>query len=93
MAKEEYKNTKNVNENNEDSGKKKTDVSEKIYNFLDKAEKIAIKLAKINASIKKSKKKKKKKSKKYGKINKKTGALVLKKKPKKEKKAKFYKRA
>ena len=73
--------------------KKKRDISDRIYNILDTAEKIAIKLAHINSVIQKKKKKQKKKYKKYGKVNKKTGHFMLKKKPKKAKKAKFYKRA
>jgi len=61
---------------------------ERIYNALNTAEKIAIKLEQINQIIKKSKKKKKKKNKKLGKIDKKTGTLIL----KKEKKQKLQKR-
>ena len=57
--------------------KEKPSVSERIYNFLDKAEKIAIILAKSNKSKKKKAKKQLKKNKKSGKIDKKTGAVVL----------------
>lgn len=76
-----------------DKEPKEKDFSDRIYDILDAAEKIAIKLAHINSIIKKKKKKQKKKYKKYGKVNKKTGNFMLKKKPKKAKKAKFYKRA
>lgn len=73
----------------------KPDVNERIYNFLDGLEKVAIKAAKINAVLReyriKSQKKQKKKNKKIGKINKKTGAVKLK-KEKKIKKAKALKR-
>lgn len=58
---------------------KKPDVETSIYNFLNTAEKIAVKLAQINQIRKKSAKKKKKKVKKLGKIDKKTGTLILKK--------------
>ena len=68
-------------------------LSERIYSFLDAAEKIATALVKLNTKLKKKKKKQKKVYKKYGKVNKKTGHFMLKKKPKKAKKAKFYKRA
>ena len=57
--------------------KEKPSASERIYNFLDKAEKIAIILAKRNKSKKKKAKKQLKKDKKTGKIDKKTGAVVL----------------
>lgn len=71
------------------------DLNERIYNFLDKLEDIAIKAAKINAVVRnyriKSLKKQKKKNKKIGKINKKTGAVKLK-KQKRAKKAKALKR-
>ena len=55
--------------------KKEIDVEEKIYNALNTAEKIAVKLAQINQILKKSSKKK---NKKLGKIDKKTGTLILK---------------
>jgi hypothetical protein len=69
------------------------DTNEKIYRALDVAEKIAIKLAKLNGYLKKAKKKGKKKDKKLGKVKKKTGLVVLKKtkKIKKEKALKRYK--
>ena len=70
---------------------KKKDAEDRIYDALDVAEKIAVKLAKINQLIKKEKKKKKKKAKKLGKIDKKTGTLILK-KEKKQKKGKALKR-
>jgi len=72
---------------------KKVDVEQKIYNFLNTAEIIAVKLAQINQILKKAKKKKKKKVKKLGKIDKKTGTLILKgqKKQKAEKPMKRYK--
>ena len=57
--------------------KEKPCVSERIYYFLDKAEKIAIILAKSNKSKKKKAKKLLKKDKKTGKFDKKTGAVVL----------------
>ena len=59
--------------------KKKVDIETRIYNFLNTAEKIAVKLAQINMIRKKQAKKKKKKVKKLGKIDKKTGTLILKK--------------
>ncbi len=71
--------------------KKEVDVEEKIYNALNTAEKIAVKLAQINQILKKSAKKKKKKNKKLGKIDKKTGTLILK-GEKKQKAAKPLKR-
>ena len=69
------------------------DVEEKIYNVLNTAEKIAVKLAQVNQILKKSAKKKKKKNKKLGKVDKKTGTLILKgqKKQKSAKKHKKYK--
>ena len=63
----------------------------KLYDVLDKIEKAAIKLAKINGFIKKDRKKRLKQDKKLGKLNKKTGVFVLK-KLKKQKGAKFHKR-
>lgn len=69
--------------------KEKPDTEQKIYNTLDTAEKIAVKLAQINQILKKSKKKKK--IKKLGKIDKKTGTLILK-KEKKQKAAKSLKK-
>ena len=71
--------------------KKKPDVEERIYNVLNTAEKIAVKAAQIHQILKKSAKKKKKKNKKLGKIDKKTGTLILK-KEKKQKKQKAMKR-
>ena len=59
--------------------KEKVDVETKIYNLLNTAERITVKLAQINQILKKAKKKKKKKVKKLGKIDKKTGTLILKK--------------
>ena len=79
----------------EEQVEQKPDINERIYNFLDKLERVAIKAAKINAVLResreKSRKKQKKKNKKVGKINKKTGAVTLK-KEKKVKKAKALKR-
>lgn len=63
---------------------KKPDVETRIYNLLNTAERISVKLAQINQILKKSKKKK---IKKLGKVDKKTGTLILK-GQKKEKKAK-----
>ena len=71
--------------------KKEVDTEEKIYNVLNTAEKIAVKLAQINQILKKEAKKKKKKNKKLGKIDKKTGTLILK-GQKKQKAAKPLKR-
>ena len=68
--------------------KEKVDVETKIYNLLNTAERISVKLAQINQILKKAKKKKKKKVKKLGKVDKKTGTLILK-GQKKEKKAKM----
>ena len=65
--------------------KRKPDIEERIYNILDIAEKIAVKLAQINQIIKKAKKKRKKKYAKLGKIDKKTGTLILKKEQKQAK--------
>ncbi len=59
--------------------KQKPDTETKIYNFLNTLEKISVKLAQINEIRKKSAKKKKKKIKKFGKVDKKTGTLILKK--------------
>ena len=69
------------------------DVDEKIYRVLDVAEKIAIKLARLNGYFKKARKKGKKKDKKLGKLKKKTGLVVLKKdkKAKKQRALKRYK--
>ena len=64
----------------------------KIYEALDKVEKAAIKLTKINGFIKRDRKKRLKQDKKFGKLNKKTGVFVLK-KLKKQKGAKFHKKA
>lgn len=73
--------------------KKKPDIETRIYNFLNTAERISVKLAQINEILKKSAKKKKKKNKKLGKVDKKTGTLILKgqKKQKVEKPMKRYK--
>ena len=59
--------------------KSKPSIEERIYNILNTAEIIAVKLAQINQIIKKAKKKRKKKNQKLGKIDKKTGTLILKK--------------
>ncbi len=69
----------------------KPDTEERIYKLLNTAEKIAVKAAQINQILKKSAKKKKKKNKKLGKVDKKTGTLILK-KEKKEKVQKPIKR-
>jgi hypothetical protein len=69
----------------------KIDIEERIYNILNTAERIAVKLAQINQIIKKAKKKRKKKNQKLGKVDKKTGTLILK-KEKKQEKAKSLKR-
>ena len=69
---------------------KKPDIEERIYNALNTAEKIAVKVAQIHQIFKKSAKKKKKKNKKLGKVDKKTGTLILK-KEKKQKKLKPFK--
>lgn len=95
MKKEE----KNVNcencpykeQENCEKTKEKADVETKIYNALNVAEKIAVKLAQMNQVRKKNAKKKKKKVKKLGKIDKKTGTLILK-KEKKQKPQKPMKR-
>ncbi len=71
--------------------KRKPNIETRIYNALETAEKIAVKLAQINQIIKKSAKKKKKKNKKLGKVDKKTGTLILK-KEKSQKKAKPLKK-
>ena len=73
--------------------RKKLSTDEKIYNFLDAAEKVAIFLANNQKSKKKKAKKQAKKDKKVGKIDKKTGALVLEriKKDKLQKPMKRYK--
>ena len=71
--------------------REKPDVETRIYNALNTAEKIAVKLAQIHQILKKSSKKKKKKNKKLGKIDKKTGTLILK-GQKKEKAAKKHKK-
>ena len=80
-------------ENESEKKKEKPDIETRIYNALNTAEKIAVKLAQINHILKKSAKKKKKKNKKLGKIDKKTGTLILKgqKKQKAAKKNKKYK--
>ena len=85
----------NAENNNESVKEEKPDVEEKIYNVLNTAEKIAVKLVQIRLILRKSAKKKKKKLKKLGKIDKKTGTLILKgqKKQKAAKKNKKYKPA
>ena len=85
-----------VEKNSQDTKKsprkaEKPDIDERIYNILDKAEKISVKLAQINEIRKKYNKKKKKKYKKNYKIDKKTGPVLLK-KDKKAKKAKALKK-
>ncbi len=70
---------------------KKPDIEVRIYKILNTAEKIAVKAAQIHQILKKSAKKKKKKNKKLGKVDKKTGTLILK-KEKKEKMQKPMKR-
>ena len=84
--------TVNIETTPDTSAKKesKPDIEERIYNILNVAEKIAVKAAQIHHIIKKSAKKKKQKNKKLGKIDKKTGTLILK-KEKKQKKLKRYK--
>lgn len=61
---------------------------ERIYNALDVAERIAVRLAQINQIVKKEKKKKRRKNKRLGKVDKKTGTIIL----KKEKKSGMLKR-
>ena len=70
----------------------KTDAEAVIYNILNTAERISVKLAQINQILKKAKKKKVKK---LGKVDKKTGTLILKgqKKAKKAKAMGRYKAA
>ena len=68
--------------------KKRPDIETRIYNALNTAEKIAVKLAQINQILKKSRKKN---NKKLGKVDKRTGTLILK-KEKKEKVQKSMKR-
>ena len=63
----------------------------KIYDALDKAEKIAKKLARINQFLRINRKIRQNKDKKLGRFNKKTGVFVLK-KAKKEKGARAHKR-
>ena len=72
--------------------KEKVDAETKIYNLLNTAERISVKLAQINQILKKAKKKK---FKKLGKVDKKTGTLILKgqKKAKKAKSLTRYKAA
>ena len=59
--------------------KRSPDIEERIYRFLDVAERIAIKLAALNKRRKAAIKKQIKRDKKIGKFDKKTGALILKK--------------
>ncbi len=85
-----------VEKNSQDTKKsprksEKPDINERIYNILDKAEKISVKLAQINEIRKQYNKKKNKKYKKNYKIDKKTGTVLLK-KDKKVKKAKALKK-
>lgn len=75
-------------EGSKSAQKKRPDIETRIYNVLNSVEKAAVKLAQINQILKKSKKKK---NKKLGKIDKKTGTLILK-GHKKQKKAKLHKR-
>ena len=58
--------------------KKKRDIGRAIYNVLNTAEIVAVKLAQINQVIKRYEKTKNKKLKKFGKVDKKTGTLILK---------------
>ena len=51
--------------------------SKKIYKFLSSAERVAVALSQINKILKSCDKAHKKRLKKYGKLNKKTGVLVL----------------
>ena len=51
--------------------------SQSIYNFLDGAEKVAVAVSQINKILRGCDKAQKKRLKKYGKLNKKTGTLVL----------------
>ena len=71
---------------------KKPDLETRIYKVLNTAERISVKLAQINQILKKAKKKKVKK---LGKVDKKTGTLILKgqKKAKKAKAMGRYKAA
>ena len=73
--------------------KKELSTDEKIYNFLEKAEKVATFFANRQKAKKKKAKKQQKRIKKIGKIDKKTGAVVLKglKKDKPQKQMKRYK--
>ena len=73
--------------------KKELSLDEKIYNFLEKAEKVAIFFANRQKAKRKKAKKQQKSIKKIGKIDKATGAIVLKglKKDKPQKQMKRYK--
>ena len=51
--------------------------SQSIYNFLNGAEKVAVAVSQINKILRGCDKAQKKRLKKYGKLNKKTGMLVL----------------
>ena len=93
-----------VREDKKKSGKKKTAAQGhgKVYNALDKLERIARVLSEINKAVmgdpdpkSKKNKKRRKQIKKYARIDKKTGVLILKKakKVKKPKKAKLAKRS
>ena len=57
--------------------KKKPNVQGTIYNILNTAEIVAVKLAQLNEVRKRYEKMKKKKLKKFGKVDKKTGTLIL----------------
>ena len=56
---------------------KRRSASQSIYNFLDGAEKVAIAVSQISKILQGYDKAQKKRLKKYGKLNKKTGVLVL----------------
>ncbi len=75
--------------NNESQAK--SDFSDRVYLFLDAAEKFAVKLALVNQILKKAKRKKLKNSRKIGKIDKNSGTVILK-KSEKHKLAKLYKK-
>ena len=67
---------------------RRVSVQERIYNALDIMERIAIKLSKLNHSIRSARKKR---IKRIGKFDTKTGVIILK-RQKSTKKAKLYKR-
>ena len=64
---------------------------DKVYDALEGLENIATKLVKLNKFLKNERKKSKKKDKKLYKLNKKTGALVMR-QAKRQKSAKLHKR-